>query len=100
MGMVYHSTGNFGAALKCFEEALEIRQELFGDTHPETVRAVVDCAFTLCRLHRVHRGHELIDVSAHKIPKEHLLFQWFKEQRLSLQKQFPRPGFRQPPRGH
>ena len=99
MGLVYHRAGNFGTALKYFEEALEIQRELFGDTHPQTVRVVVDCAFTLCRVNRVHRGHELIDEWAHKVPKEHLLFQWLKEQRLALQKQFPRPGFRQPPRG-
>ncbi len=61
MGLVYHRTGNFGAALKCFEDALTIRRELFGDTHPDTVRVVADYAFTLCRVNRVHRGHELID---------------------------------------
>jgi len=99
MGIVYHRAGNFGTALKYFEEALEIQKELFGDTHPQTVRVVVDCAFTLCRVNRVHRGHELIDEWARKIPKDHLLFQWFKEQKQGLQKQFPRPGFRQPPRG-
>jgi tetratricopeptide (TPR) repeat protein len=95
LGLAHHGTKHFSTALKCFEEALEIRKELFGDVHPETIALVVDCAFTLCRVNRIHPGHKLMEEWGPKLPKDHLLYQWFTEKRRVLQRQFPRPGFRQ-----
>jgi tetratricopeptide (TPR) repeat protein len=97
LGQALLRKGDQGAALKSFQEALEIRIELFGETHPEAVRLVVDCAFTLCNLKRNSAGHLLLDQMLPKIPKDHLLYKWFKDRRLELQQKSPRPGFRQAP---
>lgn len=99
MGLAYHEAKDFRPALSCFEESLEIRRELFGDRHPDTVRVAVDFAFTCCRAMQVHKGHQIIEEWQKKITSDHVLHDWFKESRRNLQRQFPRPGFRQRPRG-
>ena len=98
IGTVHFDRGHVGEALRNFEEALEIRRELFGDAHPETVVSVIDCAWSLCHLGRVHAGHQMTEdwlrKTAHGTPQHSRL----KETQRDLQRKFPRPGFRQPPR--
>ena len=97
-GLIHYGKQDFFNALNHFQEAFDIRNELFGDMHVDTIISAVDCARSLFQLNRIHQGHAILEKWSKKLKSDHPFYARLKEERLRLQQQYPRPGFRQLPK--
>jgi tetratricopeptide (TPR) repeat protein len=92
----YSRLGDYKRALEYSEKALEIRLELLGDKHPDTIFSVIRLVNLLAKLNRRPEAFQLLEKYLPRLSKDHIYYDELKRlEQIFLAKPI-RPGFRQP----
>ena len=70
---IHDDLEEYQRALELDEKALAIYREVLGVKHPDTVRAVINLAYTLVKQKRHHDADTLVEEYLGILSKDHLL---------------------------
>jgi tetratricopeptide (TPR) repeat protein len=85
-------------AIEMAVKSFELRKDLLGDQHPETIVTMTKVAEFHCKLGRVLSGFQLFDEYILKIPQEHSMYKWLRDQNRAIRSRYFLRGFRQIPK--